>query len=372
MAVDLATPIARPRPRASGGYLRDLVTAVRIVAAVAIVVAGGAWPASWHHLLAIGILAVLTWPVRSVRWGTIFNLFVAGALFGFAIIAVQWLVEGVILGERFPLFRSVVIAPITEEPLKALPLVLLLMVARWPFRWGHGAVDLMLCGFALGSGFGLFEDALRGASDYPLAVSPRILGIPVFLDSYREFIGHGGTTAFVGLALGWAIWCSRRKALLALGPLLVAAVLWWMMVDHALVNFAHNASFEWPLVVRWTWTLTGGGAFAPYVLFGALLATMAAEKVAVWRATRRLPRLSARGAASLAIEPLRRGIGYGSLRAAVRRIRRLALYVLARRQIGFLMLHARGDRPSDAQPIRRLLRMRIAEVCAVQTAARQR
>lgn len=230
----------------------------------------------------------------------------------------------------------------------------------------------MLCGFALGSGFGLFEDALRGATDYPHAVSPRILGIPVFLDSYREFIGHGGTTAFVGLALGWAIWCSRRKALLALGPLLVAAVLWWMMVDHALVNFAHNASVEWPRVVRWTWTLTGGGAFAPYVLFGALLATMAAEKVAVWRVTVRLPRLPARDAASLAVEPLRRGIGYGSLRAALRRVKRLALYVLARRQIGFLMLHARGDRPADAPGIRRLLRMRIAEVCAVRTAARGR
>jgi hypothetical protein len=354
-------------------YIRDIITTARIIAAVAIIAAGGAWLETWHHILAMITLAVLTWPVRAVRWGTLFNLLLLGMLNALVIVGVQWVVEGMILGNRFAMFRSVWIAPVTEEPLKVLPLLLLLAVKRWPFRHGFGAVDLMMCGFALGAGFGVVEDALRAPAGFAYADSPRLFDIPVFLDSYNHFIGHGGAAAFIALSVGWAIWCFRWKKLAIVAPVVVMGTLYWMMADHGLANYTNYTSFSsWPAVFRWTYQLDGRGALAPYVLFALLLVTMTAERVALWRVLRPIPRLGVRPAIAMIFRPLRKGISYDSLRAVVMRTRRLGLYVFAVRQIGFLALHRKGDRPMNRVWIDRLLLMRAKEVTTVQMAVRRR
>ena len=130
------------------------------------------------------------------------------------------------------------VAPLTEEIGKILPLVLLLAIGRLGFRNSYGACDLMLCGAALGAGFGLFESSAR-LTTLLLASSPGLLGIAIFPDSYNGFIGHSGSTALIGLSLECLLYAVRwrRGCCQALAALQFFASS-WMMIDHGVSNYA--------------------------------------------------------------------------------------------------------------------------------------
>ena len=176
--------------------------------------------------------------MRSVRWGTLYNFFVIGFFFTFPIVGLQYFIEKILWAGHSPVLGSVLVAPLTEEIGKILPLVLLLAIGRLGFRNSYGACDLMLCGAALGAGFGLFEDSPRLTSSFPTPSSPGLLGIAIFPDSYNGFIGHSGSTALIGLSLGCLLYAVRwrRWLLPGIGGLLFASS--WMMIDHGVSNYA--------------------------------------------------------------------------------------------------------------------------------------
>ena len=88
--------------------------------------------------------------MRSVCWGTLYNLFVLGFFFTFPIVGLQYFIEKNTWGGHSLVLGSVLVAPLTEEIGKILPLVLLLAMGRLGFRNSYGACDLMDCGAALG------------------------------------------------------------------------------------------------------------------------------------------------------------------------------------------------------------------------------
>lgn len=364
----------QPLPRVTRAtpmrYVRDILWAVRIIAGAAILLAGGAMPVFRHHIWFIVLLSLITIPVRSARFGTIYNFFLIGGFNAVAIFGLQYVLEKMILGGEYKQLGSVVIAPVTEEIFKVAPLVVLLLIRRLPFRYGFGATDLMICGAALGSAFGFIEDLIRLTDSFPEPVSPSLFGTALFNDSYNSFIGHGGATAFIALAMGWLIYASRWKKLIWLGLLAFGLVVYWMMADHGLANLrTFGREDEWFFLLRWTYRLDLNGALSPWVLTGALLITMIVERIMLFYVTRPLPKLGIRRSAAFIVRPFRQGVSYAALRASWIRLRRLLLYVLTVRQLGYLVAHARGDSPVP-RAIAPLMVRRAKEVAVTQVLVR--
>jgi hypothetical protein len=228
----------------------------------------------------------------------------------------------------------------------------------------------MICGAALGSGFGLVESALRHKVSFNQAVTPHFLSWSIFNDSYGGFIGHGGSTALIALALGVLVYARTRRRLLLPAGILLVAVTAWMMVDHALANYQTlQSASSWFAPLRWIWMLDGQGSLTPFFALMLIIVAILTERLLIHPALRRIPHATLRDCLRSLVQPLRSGYGYGQLRECIMRLRKLFLYVLARRQIGYLALHAR-----DARVTPRLacsIANRTAEVIVFQLAARQ-
>ena len=91
----------------------------------------------------------------------------------------------------------------------------------------------------------------------------------------------------------------------------------------------------------------------------------------LWHDLRRIPRLPISALGRFIAAPLRRSIGYGALRQVVTHFRRLLLYLLSFRQLGYLGAHLRGDRPINREPVARLIRRKTQQVILMQTAVRR-
>lgn len=136
----------------------------------------------------------------------------AGVLLGVASYGVAWmLLHGLDLGR--PTYSRMV-APITEEALKALVIVALIRASRIGFL-----VDGAIYGFAVGSGFALFENLhyLQIAQDAGLATW--------IVRGFGTAIMHGGTTALFAVMALTVLARRPGAAALAYLPGLAIAVL---------------------------------------------------------------------------------------------------------------------------------------------------
>src|SRR5438128_11995336 len=105
--MELAAASARPfAPTKSGvtQYIGDAIWAARVITAAVIVLATGVWPTMWHQLAFLIGLAVILYPVRSVRWGRTLTFFLAGILFSFLIIGLRSVIGRVRLGGTLAVF----------------------------------------------------------------------------------------------------------------------------------------------------------------------------------------------------------------------------------------------------------------------------
>jgi hypothetical protein len=315
---------------------------------------------------------VLTYPVRSIRWGSIYNFFILGMLFAYAIVALQYLIERVLLGGKFPVLGSVLVAPTTEELGKVLPLLVIVAIGWRGFRTSYGACDLMLCGAALGGGFGLVEDAARGAHSWPASIGPVVLGVPIFPDSYKGFMGHSASAAMIALTVGFVLYALRRKAWMLPAIIAVLIAFLWMMVDHGLANYAtYGGMNNWFAPIRWIWAMDGNGRFSPYLLFALILVTMVGERILLFRMLRGLPRIKPRLALDYVTRPLRSGWGYPQFRSVVMRVQTLFLYLLSCRRLGYLRAHWGGANATDHAKAGALIKQYAAKVMVTQLAVRR-
>lgn len=341
MASGLTTTAVLPPAMTWRRYFGDVLLLTRFVVAFAILFGSHHGTHYLHHVAFIAALAIVTWPVRGIGWASIYDFFVAGLLGAYVIVALQWVIEVAILHRSMAAFRSAIVAPVTEEPLKIAPLVLLILVFGWRARWWSGACDMAACGVALGSGFAFVEDSMR-SSRYPGSQGPHLFRIPLTPDAYSGFIGHGGSTGFIALAFGWWLWASRFKKWRTLGlvPLVIAA--YWMLMDHGLANYDNHAMDRFS---RFIWRLDGNGMRAPYAFVFAMLITLAGEWIALNFFAPKLRALGISRCLEYIVRPLRSAFGYRELRRVVTRTRGVLLYWRSSRQMRYVMLHARGDAP---------------------------
>lgn len=213
------------------------------------------------------------------------------------------------------IFASVIV-PILEETIKTVPLLMLLVFPWWRYRRTAGATDLLILGAALGAGFAFYEDTLRGflpgfSPDRILAMhtgTPHLGPLYFFpnmdvdvragtgwllhtLDSNVAFIGHGGATAFIGLAIGLARLLGARLRGLIGGfrriVWIIPLVAWgWMVFDHAMFNYAEDLD-SLHLLLKIPYTLDGYGYLSSVALYLLILVTIGIERWLLWQGRQR-------------------------------------------------------------------------------------
>jgi RsiW-degrading membrane proteinase PrsW (M82 family) len=198
-------------------------------------------------------------------------------------------------------FFGCVIGPLLEESLKVVPLLVLLRLRWWRFRWTAGAIDLMILGAALGGGFAFFEDfALSYMPGLGMSAARFLMEThqatphlgPLYLFpsmdigySNSAYIGHTAATAFVGLCLGlMRMFASKRGKWLWILPLWAWV---WMVVDHGFFNFIADAG-RISGFGQFLYKLDGQGRLSSIVFYLLVVGTLIFERWALARHRRRM------------------------------------------------------------------------------------
>jgi RsiW-degrading membrane proteinase PrsW (M82 family) len=222
---------------------------------------------------------------------------------------VTLLVSG-LLGKLFDVDSgpfSALIVPLVEETLKIVPLLVLLILPRWRYRWTAGATDLLVMAAALGAGFGFYEETLRSvAHGFPAdaliarhANTPHLGPLYLFPNLSTQyyaygrvlrggpgtlpaFVGHSGATAFIGLGVGLArlleAQLTRRLGARRRVVWVIPLVVWgWMVFDHALFNYSADPT-QLSGVLKVIYALDGYGRASTYLLYLLLLAAIGIER----------------------------------------------------------------------------------------------
>jgi RsiW-degrading membrane proteinase PrsW (M82 family) len=272
----------------------------------------------WLCLYALLVAWFVVARTKTVSWRLVAGLFATSVWWSVVIATVSIWLSGRASGVRAD-GPGIVIAGMTEESLKLVPLALLAVAAPGRVR-RFAVVDWLLLGFASGLGFQAFEELARRTS---LAVMrPGLLNILDRLlagisgaDPYGPgsgypqyglgllaggsgtalagYAGHHVLTALVAVTVGLAVAGWRRSTRRAPAPVgagigwrVVAVVAplaaWWLVVaDHAGFNAtARISSRAWtetsdaPRLLRVTWELSGHGFGRGWLLLVLLLVAL--------------------------------------------------------------------------------------------------
>jgi len=179
----------------------------------------------------IGYLLLMRWLDRYERepLGLVIAAFAWGGIGAIVISIIGSIVLMLPLGlatdETTAMFLSVsMVAPIVEEPAKALCLLLL-----YRSRQFDNATDGFVYGAAAGLGFGMSENFLYFASTAGQGVGAWV--VVVIMRTLFTGLMHAGATSMVGAALGWAKFSTSPRRKMAVPLALLAAI-----AMHALWN----------------------------------------------------------------------------------------------------------------------------------------
>jgi RsiW-degrading membrane proteinase PrsW (M82 family) len=248
-------------PRSKRG--QDALTAglFLALAVVSLVFFRIVWPALFWPLYALALVALVTLPWRTVRLRLVGLAFFtrAGPVMGVTLLLqwgllalagttpglTAWIESHLLLwgGE----FGSGLVAPVTEEILKILPLVLFL---NWLRRRGAsvlGPLDVILLGVAIGAGFDFSEHLFRTTAaggavigfDSLEHVGPQWGVFHLFPTLTTNIWGknvcfsHTGWTGMVAVGLALSYWLGQRRVWVSVLPWLLGL---WAIWDHYLWN----------------------------------------------------------------------------------------------------------------------------------------
>jgi RsiW-degrading membrane proteinase PrsW (M82 family) len=235
------------------------------------------------QLWALTVLAIATGSVRTLGWRT----FVGAGMTGFLAITALAVTVGspvvAALGQS-SLFAVAVWVPITEELCKAIPVILVVIVALRRTTARPSALDLMMLGAWTGAGFALYENATYGRGFFHLSAVPGLsLLFPTevigrTLDMTMLHSGHLIYSALVGLGIGLALF--YRKRFRRPGAVLLAAVL-ATLFEHALGNIFAATGSHPPPVANLLLMLTLGGYLSSFLLIVGIAYVLYLERRAI-------------------------------------------------------------------------------------------
>jgi len=310
--MDRQTPApAAQRDKIAYAMLIYLAVFLCLFSCTLIVLGKRTLPALLFPAYFIALLLVLTTFNRTMPLRWVLSCFILGAT---AVPLLTLLISkpfGSLLDVDSVAFYSVIV-PILEETLKVVPLLILLLLPRWRYRWTAGASDLLILGAALGAGLGFYEDTLHGflSSFSPETILSMHAGTPHLGPIYffpnmevkvfvgigwvrgaggpvAAFIGHGGATAFIGLTIGLVrLLGARLKSVLGgfwrILWLIPLAVWGWMLFDHGMFNYVDNIA-SLPTLLRISYMLDGYGRVSSFILYLLIFVTICVERWLLWR-----------------------------------------------------------------------------------------
>ncbi len=195
------------------------------------------------------------------------------------------------LGSDSP-YVTLLFAPVTEELLKLLPVALFLLLAARSRRWRPSVGDAVLFGFAVASGFAIYENILygRGTDGGWFTTLPLSLLLPSIVTRGPMLVG--GHAVYTGLAsLGLAvsiIYGNRFRAARFALPVALALV----MLEHVTVNrIASTGIFggDPPWWAQMVLTFTLHGYLSSLLFLAGVAAVAVFETRLVMRGGARLP-----------------------------------------------------------------------------------
>lgn len=212
---------------------------------------------------------------RTVTPSAVVYLFLAGALF---CLPIAYLAQSLLSYYVSPSPTKQVIHAAVEEIVKILPLAYLFFRTRVGAY--AGLLDGVLCGAALGAGFGFAEDAIYAIENAALMAPYPSWGGILFSwlpggwpRSGAFFPGH----AVLGALAGAGIAAARRLVLpLALRILVGAAAVAWAVLLHAAFN-TPQALWPWMLAYVFGW-LNGSGLYAKYYVTALVIVFLVIEE----------------------------------------------------------------------------------------------
>jgi|GEM_PF-3264641 len=257
---------------------------------------GMLWAIYWPSLFLL-LYVIITTPWRAVPLNKIWIMFLIGMSFVPAITFIaQYALYALVNIRDISAFftsdavlgnydlMSPVVAPVTEEVLKVIPVVLFLWLGgKKLWREVLGPLDVALLAGASGAGFAFFENLLRvtagdwkelGPDRVVPALSPQIGSIHLFPDMTGSnmygvpsvWFGHAELTAFVGLAIGLGLYFRNKTRL---WPLIPFAALLWAIWDHFIVNYLGPEPFQTWMQILPALDLYGG--LLPYVFLALMI-----------------------------------------------------------------------------------------------------
>lgn len=190
-----------------------------------------------QHISVLVWLLVLTTFNRTVRLRTLVAFWFLGIYPAFALAVVVGRPMASIFGLNGHFVPDLWV-PVTEELIKALPVLLYLAWSAWGGTFQTSATDGLLLGLAVGSGFAMHEDIVDrrvGGSGFGSgSILTRFFPTAWVSPSHAQFIlGHAGWTGLIGLALGVAF-LLRRSLVVWVVPVVAFAV---VSLDHMTTNY---------------------------------------------------------------------------------------------------------------------------------------
>ena len=221
---------------------------------------------AWYGVWTVGWMMAVSFHLRTTRLRHVVRAWLTGffAALGLVLVVVgmtEWLVGAGNL-------RTAFIVPIVEEVMKAVPLLVIAVLALRGRVAEPSITDFVILGYAIGAGFGVHEDALWVRS-VSTGFGSSVWGtlFPSFLWQQPFVVAHAGWTALVGLGIGLT-WHFRR---LKVGWLLAAVPLAMAIMDHMSVNWRGDAS-------NFLRSLTADGRMPAWVLLVGFLLALALDQ----------------------------------------------------------------------------------------------
>ncbi len=262
------------------------VAAVAIVASLPVVTRNGGFgtyiDSLFQHLWSLALLTAVALPVRTLTWRAYLGAGFTGylAVTQLARLVGRPVVES--LGLR--LFPVAIFVPVTEELIKAIPVLAVAVLAARRMRQRPSALDCALLGAWVGAGYAVYENSQFGRVGGSWSALPVSWLFPSDAVSHSAgtsyFVaGHLVWSALTGLGIGVAVLYRRRYRLAWLAIPVTFAV---AILEHAESDALSLSPFgPEPVGDRILQILTLNGLLSLLLLLAGIALILAVERRAV-------------------------------------------------------------------------------------------
>ena len=233
------------------------------------------------QLWTIGLLWIVAGPVRTIGW----RAFVGAWLTGFlGLTALARLVGTPIIDKLgvSNMLGTALWVPITEELIKLLPVILVLVMAMRRPRARPSVLDVVLLAASTSAGFNIYESATFGRGAFSLSATPILsLFVPgLFKGSSYSWTmmqtGHLVHTALIALGVAFALMYPKQFARRWIVPTVAIAA---VLIEHCSQNAIITGQLN-ETIGKLSIVLTLGGRLTTVMLIGGVAYVAMLE----WRA----------------------------------------------------------------------------------------